>query len=802
MIGQLLLHYRVIEKIGEGGQGTVYKVFDTTLDRPAVIKVLPPDLTDSASNLARFEREAKLASSLDHTNICTIFGLHKVGDIHFIAMQYIEGRNVRQLVDGQPLDLRRALSIAIQVTDALAAAHSRGIVHRDIKARNVMVTCSGTVKVLDFGLAKLIEPSSTVVSDPQLTEMGVPYGTSTYAAPEQAQGLKADLRADVFSTGVLLYEMLAGTWPFRGKTALDVRYAVVYHKPKPIAEARGEDSPALRRIQEILDKALAKVPDDRYQRIEDMRSELQEVLREVDIDSTNSNTYTDAPAPPLLPVTLSKQASFWTTSRKISAVATAALLIMAIGIIAFQRYRPGEGDSGINSLAVLPFANSDPNNEYLSDGITESLIDNLSRVPNLKVKSRSTVFHYKGRETDPKKIGRELGVHALLSGSISQSGDDLSVRVELIDVRDDSHIWGESYDRKVSEVVALPQQITRDVSQRLRSRADGMDQSQLAKNYSPDSEAYRLYLQGRYNWNKRTVEGFQKGIEFFSEAIRRDQDYALAYAGLADCYLLLNVYNVTSADDSNPKAEAASKRALSINESLAEAHTSLAFVTYRYHLRWAEAEQHFKKAIALNPNYATAHQWYGSYLAARGRLDEAVIQAKTAHDLEPFSLTIHSDYIRNLYYAGRLDEAKIESVKLKQTDPSFGRAHYELGLVLEEEGKLEEAIAEFKFALRFLPDNVAALTALGHAQGLAGKKGDAEKIISRLQELSKQQYVSPFQTAVVYAGLDERKLALDWLEKSREERFNWLPFVQVDPVFKNLRAEARFLELSKSLGLN
>ena len=801
MIGQLFLHYRVIEKIGEGGQGTVYKVFDTTLDRPAVIKVLPPDLTDSASNLARFEREAKLASSLDHTNICTIFGLHKVGDIHFIAMQYIEGRNVRQLVDGQPLDLRRALSIVIQVTDALTAAHARGIVHRDIKARNVMVTRSGTVKVLDFGLAKLMETHTTGSSDPQLTELGVPYGTSTYAAPEQAQGLKADHRADVFSTGVLLYEMLAGTWPFRGKTALDVRYAVVYHKPKPITEARGEDSPVLRRIQEILDKALAKVPDDRYQRIEDMRSDLQDVLREVDVDSTNTNTLTDAPAVPM-PFKWDKKPSFWTTPRKIIAVAAAALLIMALSFIAFQPKHTGETDATINSLAVLPFANSDPNNEYLSDGITESLIDNLSRVPNLKVKSRSTVFHYKGRETDPKKIGRELGVHALLSGSVSQSGDDLSVRVELIDVRDDSHMWGERYDRKVSEVVALPQQITRDVSERLRSRADGVDHSQLARSYSPDSEAYRLYLQGRYNWNKRTVEGFKKGIEFFGEAIRRDQDYGLAYAGLADCYLLLTVYNVTSADESFPKAEAASKKALSINESLAEAHTSVAVVTYRYHLRWAEAEQHFRKAIALNPNYATAHQWYGSYLAARGRLDEAVVQAKTAHDLEPFSLTIHSDYVRNLYYAGRLDEAKKESLKLKQTDPSFGRAHYELGLVLEEEGRLEEAITEFKMGLRFLPDNVFVLTALGHAQGLAGKKSDAEKIISRLKELSKQQYVSPFQTAVIYAGMNERKLALDWLEKSREERFNWLPFVQVDPVFKNLRSEERFLELSKSLGLN
>jgi serine/threonine-protein kinase len=799
MLGQLLLHYRVVEKIGEGGQGTVYKVFDTTLDRPAVIKVLPPDLTDSASNLVRFEREAKLASSLDHPNICTIFGLHKVGDVQFIAMQYVEGRNVREIVDGRPLDLRRALSIAIQVTDALAAAHSRGIVHRDIKARNVMVTRTGTVKVLDFGLAKLIESPQAVSSDPQVTELGVPYGTSTYAAPEQAQGLKADHRADVFSTGVLLYEMLAGTWPFRGKTALDVRYAVVYHKPKPIVEARGEDTPALRRIQEILDKALAKAPEDRYQKIESMRSDLQELLREIDVDTTAGNTLPDTTTVTATPKLLTPKA-FWTTPRKIAAAAVALLAIVAFSLIAFRPRQSGASDSTINSLAVLPFTNSDPNSEYLSDGITESLIDSLSRVPNLKVKSSSTAFHYKGRETDPKKIGRELGVHALLSGTVSQVGDDLSVSVELIDVRDDSHIWGERYSRKVSEVVALPQQISRDVSQRLSSRADNMDHAQLTRNYSPDSEAYRLYLQGRYNWNKRTVEGLQNGIEYFGKAIQRDQDYALAYAGLADCYLLLNVYNVTSADDSYPKAEAASRKALSINESLAEAHTALGFVTYRYHLKWAEAEEHFKKAIALNPNYATAHQWYASYLAASGRLNEAVVEAKTAHELEPFSLTIYSDYIRSLYYAGRLDEARTESLKLLETDPSFARAHYELGLVLEEEGKLEEAITEFKLGLKQLPDNVTALSALGHTQARAGRKAEAEKVIAKLQELSKRQYVSPFQTAIVYAGMDERKLALDWLEKSREERFNWLPFIMVDPVFKNLREEARFVELAKSLG--
>jgi eukaryotic-like serine/threonine-protein kinase len=805
MIGQVLLQYRIVEKIGEGGQGTVYRALDTTLDRPAVVKVLPPDLTDSTSNLVRFEREAKLASSLDHPNICTIFGLHKVDGLHFIAMQYIEGRNVRELVAGRPLDLRQALSITIQVTNALAAAHAQGIVHRDIKARNVMVTRNGTVKVLDFGLAKLIEPPHATSSDPQVTEVGVPYGTSTYAAPEQAQGLAVDHRGDIFSTGVLLYEMLAGTWPFRGKTALDVRYAVVYHRPRPIAEARGEDSILLQRIQIILDKALAKNPNDRYQRIEDMREELQEVLRELEADSSIGNTLTDATqsvAPRAFGALPKQPQRFWTRPITLAAIAAAAMLIVALSLYLFRASRPAVGSSeGIRSLAVLPFTNSDPSTEYLSDGITESLIENLSQLPDLKVKSSSTVFHYKGRNTDAMQIGRELGVHALLSGTVVQRGDELAVSVELIDVRDDSHIWGERYGRKFSEVVALPQQISRDVSLKLRARADGMDHAQITKNYSPDSEAYRLYLQGRYNWNKRTVDGLRKGIDFFGKAILRDQDYGLAYAGLADCYLLLNVYNVTSAEESVPKAENAANRALSINPELAEAHTSLGFVTYRYHLKWAEAEQHFKKAISLNPSYATAHQWYGSYLAASGRLNEAVAETKMAHELEPFSLTIYSDYIRTLYYAGQLDQAHREALKLREMDPNFTRAFYELGLVLEQQGKLEEAITAFRDGLKSSPDNVFGLTALGHALAAAGKKSEAGRVIARLQELSKQQYVSPYQTAVIYAGLNDRKKALDSLEKSREERFNWLPFLAVDPAFKRLRSEPRFIELVKSLGL-
>jgi TolB-like protein/Tfp pilus assembly protein PilF len=535
-----------------------------------------------------------------------------------------------------------------------------------------------------------------------------------------------------------------------------------------------------------------------------MREELQAVLRELELDSSLGNTLTDATqsiAPRALSALPKPRQRFWASPIAIIAIAAAAILIVAASFYLFRRSPAVDSGEGISSLAVLPFTNTDPTTEYLSDGITESLIENLSQLPDLKVKSRSTVFHYKGRNTDAMQIGRELGVHALLSGTVVQRGDELEVSVELIDVRDDSHIWGERYGRKVSEVVALPQQISRDLLLKLRARADGMDHAQITKNYSPDSEAYRLYLQGRYNWNKRTVDGLRKGIDFFGQAIMRDQDYGLAYAGLADCYLLLNVYNVTSAEDSVPKAENAANRALSINPNLAEAHTSLAFVTYRYHLKWAEAEQHFKKAISLNPSYATAHQWYGSLLAATGRLNEAVAETKMAHDLEPFSLTIYSDYIRTLYYAGQLDHAHREVLKLREMDPNFARALYELGLVLEEQGKFEEAITTFRTGLKSAPDDIFGLTALGHAQARAGKKNEAERVIARLQELSKQQYVSPYQTAVIYAGLDNRKMALDWLEKSRDERFNWLPFLEVDPVLKSLRSEPRFIELAKSLGL-
>jgi TolB-like protein/tRNA A-37 threonylcarbamoyl transferase component Bud32 len=465
MIGREILNYRILDKLGQGGQGTVYRALDITLDRPVVIKVLPHELTDKTANLARFEREAKLASSLDHPNICTIFGLYRIEGVHFIAMQQVEGRNVRQLVDGRPLELRSALSIAVQVADALGAAHARGIIHRDVKASNVMVTDAGVVKVLDFGLAKLMEGGNEVSNDPQLTEIGVPYGTATYAAPEQAQGANVDQRADIFSTGVLLYEMLAGTWPFRGKTSVDVRYAVLHHTPKPIAEMRSDESPFLVRLQEILDRALAKEPGDRYQKIEELRDDLHRVMREIDGDTSLSASSTGTIArvsPRRMTAGGSRLTDLWrhkTIAFGIAAVLVIALLLAAYGLF----FRRSDTTAAFDSLAVLPFTNAsaDPESEYLSDGITESLINSLSQLPYLKVRSRNTVFHYKGQAADTQKIGRELGVRVLLSGRVMHHGNDLAVSVELIDAQDDSHIWGAQYSRKLSDIIALPEEISR-----------------------------------------------------------------------------------------------------------------------------------------------------------------------------------------------------------------------------------------------------------------------------------------------------------------------------------------------------
>ena len=799
--GTRLGHYEIRSVIGAGGQGEVYKAIDTTLDRSVVIKILPPEQRVKPSQLARFEREAKLASALDHPNICTIHGLSEVGDLRFIAMQYVKGRTVRELVNGRPLELRSALSIAIQVADALVAAHARGIIHRDIKAGNVMVMDSGMVKVLDFGLAKLLEPTTEDSNDPHLTELGVPYGTATYAAPEQAAGDRVDHRADIFSTGVLAYEMLTGTWPFKGKSVVEVRYQVLHGTPPPIREARGEDSTIIARLQEIFDRATVKDPAKRYQRIEEMRNDLRAVLREVDPEASQATSFTGGISP-IAPRHRASSSIFARLNQhKALAALIAVVLLLAIGaslyFLLIRRHQPT-----VESLAVLPFTNNDPNTEYLSDGITESLINSLSQLPSIKVRSRNSVFQYKGQSADPQKIGRALNVRAVLTGQVEHHGDEIAVNVELIDASDDSHIWGERYTRKLSDLTGLQQELSRDVTDQLRLKLTGAEQRQLVKNYATNSEAYQLYLQGRYYWNKRTAEGLQKGIDYFNQAKEKDTNYAPAYSGLADCYWLLNVYNVSPATESYPKAKEAATKALELDETLTEAHASLASISYRFDWNWKEAEQNFKRAIELKPDYATAHQWYSAMLAAEGRFDEANAEAKRAQELEPFSLPINADAGRHLYYARQFEQALATDRKTIEMDSSFARAHYELGYVLAQMNRNEEAIAEFQKSLEPDKNSLNALSGLGYAYAVAGQKKQAEQVIEQLNEIAKQHYVSPYHLAVVYAGLGEREKALNNLEKAAGERFNWIVFINVEPVFDSLRNDSRFTALVRRIGLS
>jgi serine/threonine-protein kinase len=800
--GTVLGHYQILSAIGVGGQGEVYKAIDTTLDRPAVIKVLPPEQTVKSSSLERFRREAKLAASLDHPNICTIHGLYEAGGVRFIAMQYVEGRTVRQLVAGRPLELKSALSIAIQVADALVAAHAQGIMHRDIKAGNVMVMDSGRVKVLDFGLAKLLEGSEEDTNDPHLTEVGVPYGTATYAAPEQASGDRVDHRADIFSTGVLLYELLAGTWPFKGRSVVEVRYAVMHDVPVPVAEARGDDSPIVARLQEILDRAMAKEPKNRYQRIEELRDQLRDLLRDVDPEASERLHVSAVSSIPPRAAEQESAIQRLLRHRTLASVAAVAvvLAVVALGIYIYA-FRGRQ--FAFDSLAVLPFTNSgsDPNMEYLSDGITEGLINSLSQLPAIKVRSRNSVFHYKGREANPETIGRDLGVRAVLAGRVEKLGDDLSVSVELIDTQDDSHIWGERYRRKQSDLVGLQEELSRDIAGNLRLRLSGAEQQQLVKNYATNSESYQLYLQGRYHWNKRSADGLKQGIEYFNRALEKDPNYAPAYSGLADCYWLLNVYNVGPATQWNVKAREAAMKALALDDTLAEAHASLASISYRYDWNWAEAEQHFKRALQLNPNYPTAHQWYSAMLAAMGRADEANAEARKAHDLEPFSLTINSDLGRHQYFARQFEQALATHRKSVEMDQRFPRAHFELGYVLMQLKKPEEAVKEFQQSLAFEKDRLEALSGLGYAYAVLGDKKQALQVVEQLNEIAKRRYLSRYHFAIIYAGLGERAQALDDLEKAAEEHFNWLVFLKVEPMFDSLRSEPRFSALLQRVRL-
>jgi eukaryotic-like serine/threonine-protein kinase len=824
--GQTIGLYKVLTRLGAGGMGEVYLAQDPRLDRKIALKLLPAYFTTEANRIHRFEQEARAASSLNHPNILTIYEIGQADGHHFIATEFINGVTLRERLAGTPMKLSEALEIALQVAAALTAAHAANIVHRDIKPENIMIRDDGYMKVLDFGLAKLTERSAAVDTEAATRAMvktnpGVVMGTVAYMSPEQARGLSVDARTDIWSLGVVLYEMATGRVPFEGETATDVILSVVEREPPPLAQYSREVPAELERI---VNKALRKNRDERYQTVKDLSLDLKSLKQELEVARLDRSLEPFASGQDAAKKS-SGRAAVATTSDKLkfvehptssaeyivseikshkrSVVLALAILVIAVAAAVYFFYFAKGGET-IDSVAVMPFVNvsGDPNTEYLSDGLSDSIINSLSQLPNLKVIALNSVLRYKGKQTDPQVVGRELNVRAVLMGRLIQQGDGLSISTELVDVRDNRRLWGEQYNRKLADIAVLQTDIAQEISERLRLRLSGEEKKRLTKRYTDNGEAYQLYLMGRSYLHTRSDKGLQKSIELFEQAIKKDPNYAPAYAGLSLTYQTLGFTGLLPAKEARQKQEWAALKAMEIDDMLAEAHVAVALVR-RLDLNWSASEEEGKRALELDPNSVGAHVTYAYHLAWLGRLDEAMPHVKRAQELDPLSLITSAD-IGNMFYCSRQYDRAIEQFqKIIQMDPNFAPAHTRLGMVYLEKGMYEEAITEHKkaIALDDSPGRWGRTALLGHAYAVAGRKAEAQKILDDLKGLSKQRDVSPYNFALIYMGLGDKDQAFVWLEKTFEERPDILYDIKVGPRFDSLRSDPRFTDLLRRMKL-
>jgi serine/threonine-protein kinase len=792
--GEKFGQYKVLSAIGAGGMGEIYHARDTRLKRDIAIKVLPEKWTKNESAVKRFMQEAHSASALNHPNILTIYDIGKHEDIHFIATEFVKGHTLRTHIGNKNLDLNKALDIGVQVASALVAAHEANIVHRDIKPENIMVRRDGYVKVLDFGLAKLIEKEREEI-DAEFADVfqaktipGMILGTANYMSPEQARGLEVDTRSDIFSLGIVIYEMIAGHVPFTGETVSDVIAAILTNEPVSLSELNHVPL----ELEWSISKALCKNCEERYQTVKEMLGDLRRLKQRLEFE-TELKRVSDG----------SLDADEYEIKEPNGNYSEQETAIFPKTLI--QSNSINKTQKRIDSLAILPLANgsNDSNAEYLSDGITESIINCLSNVPNLRVVPRSTVFRYKGCEDDAQKIGNELGVGAVLAGRLVKINDSLVVKTELIDIEGESQIWGEQYRRKMTDIFALQEEIAEDISEELKLQLTGKEKENLKKRYTENIDAYHYYLKGRYFVTaKRTEEWIKKGIEFFQKAIDLDPNYALAYSGLAEAYgFFASSTGGWLPSEAYPKAEAAAQKALELDDTLGEAHCSLGFFRLLYDWNFPEAEKQFKRAIELSPNYPNAHDGYGFYLKAVGRHEEAIKQCKIVQQLDPLSPFSHISLGYGYYFARDFDKAIEECHKALEMDKHSTFAYRNLGLAYLQKGEIENAISALSKAVTFSSGGLAFEAYLGFAYGVANKQKEALETLENLREIAKERYVPVYNFAIIYLGLGKLDETFEWFEKAFEERSGFMPFLKVEPIIDSLRSDPRFQDLVKRIGL-
>ena len=791
LVGQTIAHYQVMEKIGAGGMGVVYKARDTRLARFVALKFLPENVAHDALALERFRREARAASVLNHPGICTIYDIGEHDGRAFIAMEFIDGETLRNHIHGKPLGLEEILKLGIQIAEALDAAHAEGIIHRDVKPANIFVTRRGQAKVLDFGLAKLLptglagadESDSGRESPDSTSVVGLISGTPAYMSPEQIRGDDLDSRTDIFSLGLVLYEMATGRQAFRGRTGGAIIEAVLTRQPASVRSVNPE-VPA--RLEGIIEDALHKDRNQRYQHAGDMVADLQGLKQETAFGAQDRGENRQSVATP--------GASLAPRSEKRKAQS-------ATGRTATQRTE--RTSRTIGSLAVIPFENltRDAENDYLSDGIPGSLINILATLPRLRVIAQSTVFRYKGRRIDPQAVGRELNVRAVLTGRMMQSGDSLRIGTELVDVATGTQLWGAQFDRKPGDIFGIQDEISSEISAKLRLQLTRAEKKRLNKRHTLDAEAYQLYLKGRHHWNQWTEEGFYKAIGYFQQAVEQDPNYALAHAGIADSYVLLGWNSYLPPRDAFPKAKKAAMTALQLDPGLGEAHAPVAAVLWLHDWQWTEAQKEFRHSLALNPGYPTANHWYAEFVMTMGRQIEAIGKMKESQDLDPLSLIINVAIGWAYYMGRRYDEALEQLLRTVELDPHYPVTHWILGLLYRITGRFDSAIIAGEQGVNMSGGSPIMRAALAQTYGMSGRVKEAQQVLDELTKLAKDKYVAPYFFAGIHIGLGEHDRAMEFLEKSYEERSHWLIYLHIDPGMDALRDNARFQELLRRIGL-